>query len=283
MCLRDKLPLRAGLALSSKLVGHLTANQMVEVMQKESLDNGLVRARVGKLSSPRGLVIDPLGWATLRTDQDEDLMRLVSNDEVQDMEWRREADERRERIERDKCNFREGSMASRIAQRRRENLVGRKNFQQGLSVTQQVDLIMPKIVAELRSVRGGRAAVERQAVAAAVARVPNPYDLEFPEEHEAWMNPAVLQRLSDEHYQVRGRRMFEQPKRRPPPFHHLCSGASTLSLHPPSDHPLRARTLYARALYARALYVCRSPPVRWRRVSSNLSPSASACSCSCLP
>ena len=138
LCLRDKLPLRADAALSSKQVGHLAANQMVEIIDKVTLGNGLLRARVGKLSSPRGLVLQPLGWATVTTAQEESLMRMLSPEEYQDIEWRRDAEMRRDRMDRDLSTYRFGSMATRIAQRRRENLAGRKNFQRGLSVTEQV-------------------------------------------------------------------------------------------------------------------------------------------------
>ena len=205
VCLRDRLPLRAELALSSKVVGHLAANQTVDVIQTERLANGTVRARVGKPSSPRGCVVHPLGWATVTTDQEEDLMRMLTADEHHDILWRREVVERRERIDRDRTNFREGSMAARIAQRRMENLVGRKNFQRGLSCSEQVDVLMPRIVAEVRTARGGgrKASNPSQAgaqAAPAPVRVENPYAGPA-EAHEAWMNAPMLQRLASEHYQ----------------------------------------------------------------------------------
>ena len=64
-----EITLRAGAALGSKITGSLKAEQMVEIIQKEYLANGTVRAKVGKRTEPRGLNVDPLGWATLRTDQ----------------------------------------------------------------------------------------------------------------------------------------------------------------------------------------------------------------------
>lgn len=83
VCLKDRLPLRTHKALSSKVVGYLAADQTVEVIERETLPNGTLRARVGKRSEPRGLSVDPLGWVTVSTDQDEDLMRMLTREEHQ--------------------------------------------------------------------------------------------------------------------------------------------------------------------------------------------------------
>ena len=236
VCLKETLILRAGAALSSEKVGHLEANQMVVVTQQAELENGTVRARVGKLSSPRGVAIHPLGWVTMDAADEgtgsSTYLRILGPDEQHDTDWRRAAEKRRERHDHDRASSRQDSMAARIAQRRRDNIIDRK----WLTYAQQADLIMPELLQERRSARGlgasngrlelgsshsagrdvrgaagsdgatpsgGVAGNKRGGAAGGAAGGSSlAYYAGPPEAHEAWMDPAVLRRLSAEHYET---------------------------------------------------------------------------------
>ena len=136
------LPLRKTQDLTSDKCGILTPGQTVLVMETCTLDDGMTCARVGRMSSPRGLLVDPLGWVmtTKHGSPDQPLLRTLSTDEELDADWRLQYDEYNERKDRD-------SMASRIAQRRwmrRSPNLGSKWF----SYAEQAELIMPELIAQ---------------------------------------------------------------------------------------------------------------------------------------
>ena len=63
ICL-DKLVIRKGHELESDRVGNLLEGTPVLVLEEQTLRDGTVRSRVGKESSPRGVVVDTIGWIT---------------------------------------------------------------------------------------------------------------------------------------------------------------------------------------------------------------------------
>ena len=59
-----KLVLRVGKSMDSQKVGNLLAGSEVIVLEEFTLEDGVVRARIGYDSTPRGLCVVPRGWVT---------------------------------------------------------------------------------------------------------------------------------------------------------------------------------------------------------------------------
>ena len=90
------LKIRQGPALDSPPIGTLLTGKMVILIEDQVLGDGSTRTRVGKDSSPRGVVMEPLGWITSIKDGKHGLKKTTA------------------------VEHRTDSMASRIAQRRME-------------------------------------------------------------------------------------------------------------------------------------------------------------------
>ena len=110
-----KLVLRSSCSLDSKRVGDLLRGVEVLMLEQVQTDNGDVRARVGRDSTPRGLCAVPMGWVTAKKAGD---LKLEPRPEQKahailsmDSMVRDVLEERRALRQ---------SMASRIAQHRRE-------------------------------------------------------------------------------------------------------------------------------------------------------------------
>jgi hypothetical protein len=103
-----KLVLREELALDSKKVRDIPAGTRLEVLEEVTID-GVVRARVGEDSTPRGLCVHSLGWVTAFKDGEQ---KLVPKHSAQSE-----------------------SLASRIAARRRKGSAAR--LQSKLATAQQ--------------------------------------------------------------------------------------------------------------------------------------------------
>ena len=94
----QKLKVRQGPALDSPLIGNVLMGRMVILIEEKVLGDGTTRARVGKDSSPRGAVMEPIGWITSVKDGKHGLKKTTA------------------------VEHRADSMASRIAQRRMERM-----------------------------------------------------------------------------------------------------------------------------------------------------------------
>jgi len=233
VCLPPKLAVRSQPELTSSRVNSLVAGQRVIVMQKHTLDDGTVRAKVGKVSEPRGVMIESLGWVTMATASEEQL-RCLTTAEQHDADWRVRFDQDNLRKDLDVFAAQHNSMASRIAERRRRSRPLRK----WLSYAEQGEMLMPELIS--RGVLSERPLPEthlhypslerqRDRSHSPLALTMSPSALTdgppFPpgsftgpaEQHEAWMTPSVLLQLAEKHYaysRVVEARLFDSfPKR----------------------------------------------------------------------
>ena len=210
ICLADKLVIRKAHELTSEKVGNLVHGKTVLVLEQRTLDDGTVRARIGKMSSPRGLLVDSLGWVTCRKEAEEKLQEL-SEDDINDADWRIAMDEYNYRKDCDMAaRVQTDSMASRIAQRRRTN----RSTRSWLSYSEQAEIILPALLSQRppspptaatqrvlerlssrKSSSGGAARLSRGGKAA-------PSFQGAPEEHPAWMDAPALAALAEDHWEM---------------------------------------------------------------------------------
>ena len=61
-CINAERLVRKGASLDSREAGTLRVGTMVEVLEETTLPDGVVRAKVGRESQPRGLTIVTDGW-----------------------------------------------------------------------------------------------------------------------------------------------------------------------------------------------------------------------------
>jgi len=231
-----KLILRASPHLTSEKLGNVLPNQRVVVMQKCTLEDGTVRAKVGKVSEPRGVIVDVLGWVTMANGKDEQL-RCLTPAEQHDVDWRLRMDQDNLRKDLDIFAAREsvstsllvrgpahgslGSMASRIAERRRTRLTSRTQgwgSRKWLSYTEQGELLKPELIASgVLSARPppesllSYPSLERQHGKATMLLTNKGESRQAPpypkgaftgpaEEEAAWMDPPSLLTIAEKHY-----------------------------------------------------------------------------------
>ena len=97
-----RLVLREKIGLDSRKLTDIPEGSGLLVLNETEHEDGVIRARIGKDSSPRGVCVHPLGWVTSVRDGE---MKLAPADGSTIISTRHDG----------------GSMASRIAQRRKES------------------------------------------------------------------------------------------------------------------------------------------------------------------
>ena len=87
----DKLTIRAGPSLDSAKVGKLSVGKPVLLLDKQELGDGTWRAKIGRESSPRGAVIDQLGWITSEKRGEPKLQTILDEEDASNRFLKREA------------------------------------------------------------------------------------------------------------------------------------------------------------------------------------------------
>ena len=117
--IEKKLIVRDGIGLDSKKKTEILPGTKLIVLREEVDDAGVVRARIARESSPRGVALSPLGWVTSVKDGER---KLVPADGKGDMSPPSSA---RTKFAKSARSPATDSMASRIAQRRQERMEAR--------------------------------------------------------------------------------------------------------------------------------------------------------------
>jgi len=184
----------------------------VIIMQTEELDDGTTRVKVGKVSEPRGVNIETLGWVTMDSDHGNEQLRALDTEEQHDEDWRVNNDKYNRRKDKDEYMAQHNSMASRIAERRRKNRPLRK----WLSYTEQGEILMPDLISQgvIEPRPAPTEALHYPSLARQRDRSKSPTPIEPKskspftlkqfsgpaEQNEAWMKPPALMELADRHY-----------------------------------------------------------------------------------
>lgn len=175
----DKLVIRSGISLSSDKIGNLAMGASVLVLETEHQEDGSVRTKVGRDSSPRGFVVEPLGWITsVKRDLTGDLeQKLVERDEADTNAafHRRAASE---------------SMASRIAQRR---FIRHQESKPGLLLSSREQLGRPAMTPTTNNYESVVERLRQEAMAKPEAQRPK----EKPA--EVWLSAAELTARAEAH------------------------------------------------------------------------------------
>ena len=87
----DKMTIRAGPNLDSAKVGQLSAGKPVLLLDKQVLGDGTWRAKIGRESSPRGAVVDHLGWITSEKRGEAKLQTILDEEDPSNRFLQREA------------------------------------------------------------------------------------------------------------------------------------------------------------------------------------------------